>query len=302
LCNQGCQVRDVRNPIVSCTVNPSAGHELDEASLDDERQRQDLGGHTLSIVGAGPAGLESARRAALRGARVTIRERRHRIGGALLEASQLPGRQRWEQLIAWYEAELARLGVRIEVDTFVMPGDAEVDLAATGRSLGRSELRDGDDGTVAMVPAATVLVDDVRVDRAVINDPVGGVIGVGAAELLARNGSDVWLITPDLVAGNQLSLSGDLVGANTRLASLGVTLVTHCTLVAIRDGELVLEDRFDGEITTLTCDLVIDAGYDMPWEPIFTAPRIGDALAPRSVVSAILEGRRFAASLKAGVI
>ena len=301
LCNQGCQVRDVRNPIITCSVNPSAGHEIDESGLDDERQRADLGGHTLSIVGAGPAGLEAARRAALRGARVTIRERRHRIGGALLEASQLPGRQRWEQLVAWYEAELARLGVTIEVGAFVMPGDVTVDLAATGRSMGRTELRDGDDGSVPMLPAASLLVDEVRVDRAVVNDPIGGVIGVGVAELLARSGTAVTLITPDLVAGNQLSLSGDLVGANSRLANLGVTLLGHSTLVAISDGRLSVEDRFDGEQGYLEADIVVDAGYDMPWEPIFTAPRIGDALAPRTVLSAILEGRRFAASMSAGV-
>jgi hypothetical protein len=43
----------------------------------------------------------------------------------------------------------------------------------------------------------------------VIWDPVGGPIGVSAAELLAP-GRQVDLVTPDLIAGTQLARSGDL--------------------------------------------------------------------------------------------
>jgi 2,4-dienoyl-CoA reductase (NADPH2) len=301
LCNQGCQVRDVRNPIVTCALNPTAGHELEESHLDDERPKRDLATRTVHIVGAGPAGLEAARRAALRGAKVTIKERRDRVGGALLDAARLPGRAKWLDALAWYEAELARLGVRVVTGEEVPNGDPDVDLAAIGRSLGEFTLRDGNDGSVSVVSAAAIVGEPVSATSVVVIDPVGGPIGVGICEQLARDGAAVALVTPDLVAGTQLSLTGDLVGANARLANVGVELVTHAQVVAISSGAVVIEDRYDGEQWRRECALVVNAGFDLPSPARFNAPAIGDALAPRSVTQAILEARRYVAALVAGV-
>jgi hypothetical protein len=58
-----------------------------------------------------------------------------------------------------------------------------------------------------------------------------------------------------------------------------------------------VEDRFDGEQSELECDLVADAAFDMPAGASFASRAVGDALAPRGVYSAVLEGRRFAAAL-----
>jgi 2,4-dienoyl-CoA reductase (NADPH2) len=297
LCNQGCQVRDVRNPIVSCSVNPTAGHEGDEADVDEERMASDLVGEEVAIVGAGPAGLEAARRAAMRGARVVLHERRHRIGGTLLDAAQLPGRSRWMQLVAWYEAELVRLGVNLELRTQVPLDTKGIDLAAVGRSIGSTALRDGYDGSIPFVPAATILRDQLGESHVVLIDPVGGVLGVGVAELLALRGARVTLVTPDMVAGTQLSLSGDLVGANERLARLKVRVMRHSVVVAIERGHARIEDRFDGEQSEVECNLVADAAYDLPAGAHLSSPTAGDALAPRGVYAAVLEGRRFAAAL-----
>jgi 2,4-dienoyl-CoA reductase (NADPH2) len=66
LCNQTCQVRDARKPIVSCIGEPGSGHETEDAPVAGvaAHPRQVL------VVGGGPAGLEAARVAALRGHRV----------------------------------------------------------------------------------------------------------------------------------------------------------------------------------------------------------------------------------------
>ena len=48
-------------------------------------------------------------------------------------------------------------------------------------------------------------------------DPIGGPIGISVAETLRAHGRDVHLVTPDLIAGNELSRSGDLAPANVRL-------------------------------------------------------------------------------------
>ena len=69
-CNQLCKVRDNRNPIVSCIGEPRSGHE----TTDVEPPRQLVSVSTrpspapkVTVIGAGPAGLEAARVAALRG-------------------------------------------------------------------------------------------------------------------------------------------------------------------------------------------------------------------------------------------
>jgi 2,4-dienoyl-CoA reductase (NADPH2) len=303
LCNQGCQVRDVRNPIVSCSVNPTAGHELSELHLEEDEGPQPLAGRDVVVAGAGPAGLECARRAAVLGARVRLRESADAVGGALELAAALPGRDRWRTLVAWYEAELARLGVEVTLGDPVEDRSG-ADVVAVGAAAGVTTLRDGSDGSLPVWRAADVLTRGDREDApggaVAVWDPVGHVVGVGLAELLAGRGHAVTLVSPDLVAGTQLSLTGDLVAANARLVGAGVTLAAHATPVAIRAGAVVLEDRFDGAQRELAVQWMLDAGFDLPASGAGGEALIGDALAPRGVYQAILEGRRAAAALAAG--
>ena len=57
LCNQACMVRDNRNPVITCVIEPSSGHELD----DGDAAVPDLAPSPVLVVGGGPAGLEAAR-------------------------------------------------------------------------------------------------------------------------------------------------------------------------------------------------------------------------------------------------
>jgi 2,4-dienoyl-CoA reductase (NADPH2) len=139
--------------------------------------------------------------------------------------------------------------------------------------------------------------DDVVV---VVWDPVGGPIGVSVAELAARH-SATSLVTPDHTAGTQLTRSGDLVDANTRLQEAGVEIVRRAVLRRAGAGEIEIEDRFGGGTSTRPASLLVDAGQRLPSEPLSAAPEgmrvAGDAVAPRTVHEAVLEGRRAAFAL-----
>ena len=305
LCNQACHVRDNRNPIISCVGEPRSGHETDEPTIEGT----DAPARDVLVVGGGPAGLECARVLAERGHRVEVAERTTAVGGALRAAAVGPGRERLALLPAWLESECRRLSVTIALGAEVTPADmdrAAVEgrdvILATGAQP--SPLEIPMDGSAAVLDAAALLsgsLDLVPQGPVVVHDPIGGPIGVGIAEWLAGSGRDVSLVTPDQIAGTLLSLSGDLADANTRLARAGVRRELRARFREVADGLALVEDVWTGEQRSIPCAVLVDCSHRVPDESLYLArpgtPRAGDCVAPRSVLEAILEGRRRAIEL-----
>ncbi len=289
-CNQACQVRDARNPIVSCVVEPSTGHETDDP---DWYVATRAPGPVL-VVGGGVAGMEAARVAATRGHAVTLVERATRLGGMAAVAG--PG----APFVAWLEGELGRLGVEVRPGEEVAALDDRHVVEATGSRPGLREYEVVGDAVVLDVAdvrrGTAALPDDGDV---VLFDPIGGPIAIALAEEL---GERAVLVTQDLIAGNELSRTGDLAPANVRLAQRGVRVEKRSLLRAVRPGEVELQDRFSGERRTVACAAVVDCGFRLPAEPLPTAPgtvpvRVGDCVAPRTILEAVLEGRRAARTI-----
>ncbi|CAN0504871.1 unnamed protein product, partial [Phaeothamnion confervicola] len=105
------------------------------------------------------------------------------------------------------------------------------------------------------------------------------------------------LITQDHIAGNELSRTGDLAPANVRLAQRGVRIERRSLLRTVRSGEIELEDRFSGERRTIAVAALVDCGFRLPTDPIPGAVQAGDAVAPRTILEAVLEARRAARSI-----
>lgn len=110
-CNEGCITRLSLNQDVWCTVNPETGHEEEFA-----KPLPEVGNHVF-IAGGGPAGMEAARIAALRGHRVMLIEERDHLGEALLMASMSPKRPGWSELRDYLVGEMIRLGVNVRLGT-----------------------------------------------------------------------------------------------------------------------------------------------------------------------------------------
>jgi len=279
------------------------------------------GGEALDVlvVGGGPAGLEAARVLALQGHRVRLAERSPRLGGTLRTAARGPGRERLRALTDWQEAQCRAHGVEIAVGTDVSPEDlrsADHVVLATGSRSGtpgraaawstggspasraHERARDVDDpaGAVPVLDALDVLAGEPLPDGPlVLDDPVGGPVAVGLAELLAEAHGVrvVHVVTPDPVLGAR---TPELAEVNFRLEALGVRREPRTRIVRVVPGAAVLEHVWTGEQRTVACAAVVDCGHRLPDEtfPDSLAVRAGDCVAPRTALEAVLEGRRRA--------
>ncbi len=285
-CNHTCQVRDARNPIVTCVGEPSSGRETEDPDWYTKTARP----VDVVVVGGGIAGLEAARVAALRGHRVRLTERAGRLGGVAAVAG--PG----AALADWLVAECAVAGVTIELGSDGQPTAGERVIQATGSRPGARRYEITPDAVVIDVldiHSGHVTLPDTG-DIALF-DPIGGPIAIALAEHL---GARAILITQDNIAGNELSRSGDLAPANVRLAQQGARIERRSLLRSVAVDHVVLEDRFTAERRHVACVALVDCGFRLPTEPMpGVSLRAGDCVAPRTILEAVLEGRRAALAL-----
>jgi 2,4-dienoyl-CoA reductase (NADPH2) len=119
-CNQACIDRSLVEAEVSCMVNPRAGREaLTRAARSASPRR-------IAVVGGGPAGLQAARQAALAGHQVRLYEASDALGGQFRLACRVPGKADYAATVDYFAAELARLGVEVQLGRPIGSGDLEL--------------------------------------------------------------------------------------------------------------------------------------------------------------------------------
>ena len=105
--NQLCVIGQVQNPRLSCVNNPAAGYEGTPEFAPLTRAPVH---HRVMVVGAGPAGLEAARVAAVRGHAVTdLRAQRPAGRCAAARRPRHPRRERLDRAVDWLEAQVRKL-------------------------------------------------------------------------------------------------------------------------------------------------------------------------------------------------
>ncbi len=195
------------------------------------------------VVGSGPAGLEAARVAGERGHDVTVLEAADQPGGQIRLTALSERRREMISIIDWRMAQCERLGVKFHFNTWaeadtVQAFEPDVVIVATGGLPHTEVLREGNE---LVVSTWDIISGDVKPGRNVlIFDDAGDHAALQAAEVIARSGATLEIVTPDRSFAPEV-MAMNLVPYMRSLQDLDVTFTVTYRVEKVhkRDGTLV---------------------------------------------------------------
>jgi mycofactocin system FadH/OYE family oxidoreductase 2 len=301
--NKGCIGRINQNKALGCIQNSLVG---EESLTGEESLPPAAHSKKVMVVGSGPAGLEAARIARLRGHTVTVFEKDNLIGGQINLIKKRPGRQAMAGVARYLQHALAELGVPIVTGITVTPEfvaqqKPDAVVVATG-SRPQPKPVPGNYGPPAVLDVWQALNESFPVgEKVLFIDENGGHHATATVEFLADQGKKIHMVTSDLFIGIELGPLGDLYSTRQRLLQKGVKFTSDIIIDEIEENIVKARAlftntplRFQG-YDTIILDMGNVAEDQLYWQlkgRALELHRIGDCVAPRGIDMAILEGRK----------
>ena len=250
-CNKGCTDAIQNRQFLSCVLNAENGYE-NTRSIQPAAQKK-----KIAVLGGGPAGLEAARVAALRGHDVTLFEKTTTLGGQLNIACVPPRKEEMRRATQDLIHAVCNAGVHLcmgQTRTAEQLKDAgfEAVINAVGAHSAAPRIPGIDSVNVA--DAWKVLAGEQQVygTVAVIG---GGMVGCETAEYLAARGCKVSVIEMmDKIAAGESSTILPTLLENYK--TYGVEQYPSHKVKEFRMDAVVCENK-DGAEVTIPCDYIV---------------------------------------------
>ena len=250
-CNKGCTDAIQNRQFLSCVLNAENGYE-NTRSIQPAAQKK-----KIAVLGGGPAGLEAARVAALRGHDVTLFEKTTSLGGQLNIACVPPRKEEMRRAAQDLIHAVCNAGVHLcmgQTRTAEQLKDAgfEAVINAVGAHSAAPRIPGIDSVNVA--DAWKVLAGEQQVygTVAVIG---GGMVGCETAEYLAAHGCKVSVIEmmDKIAAGESTTILPTLL---ENYKTYGVEQYPSHKVKEFRMDAVVCENK-DGAEVTIPCDYIV---------------------------------------------
>ena len=250
-CNKGCTDAIQNRQFLSCVLNAENGYENSRSIQPAEQKKK------IAVLGGGPAGLEAARVAALRGHDVTLFEKTTSLGGQLNIACVPPRKEEMRRATQDLIHAVCNAGVHLcmgQTRTAEQLQEAgfEAVINAVGAHSAAPRIP-GIDG-VNVADAWKVLAGEQQVygTVAVIG---GGMVGCETAEYLAARGCKVSVIEmmDKIAAGESTTILPTLL---ENYKTYGVEQYPSHKVKEFRMDAVVCENK-DGAEVTIPCDYIV---------------------------------------------
>jgi 2,4-dienoyl-CoA reductase-like NADH-dependent reductase (Old Yellow Enzyme family)/thioredoxin reductase len=300
-----------------CAINPAIG---DERFIDFGPAESKL---KVAVVGGGPAGLEAARIATLRGHNVTVFEKTGEVGGAILYCCTVAGKNKMRWYADWIRRQIKKLGVPIKFESVPKPEDLkdfDAVLVCTGSEVGRPDIRGIESDRVCTFEdvlrckskSCEYWPKKGKAEPAEVGDTVliwGDHFGAAdAAEKLGASGKKVYIVTENSEFASWMEPchkdvmqkrfnGGQGEGLSGKTFKHPVTIIPDSSVLEIgKDGEVVLVNgKF--ERSTLKVDNVVlanvqanDELYELYRKAGLIVTKLGDAKKVRNLRGAVTDG------------
>jgi 2,4-dienoyl-CoA reductase-like NADH-dependent reductase (Old Yellow Enzyme family)/thioredoxin reductase len=277
---------------MQCSVNATFGQERESQLHPASKSKK------IVIIGGGPAGMEAARVAALRGHQVTLYEEGKRLGGQMLLAAAPQNKARIALFRDYLARQLDQLRVRVQLGNpatldLIIREKPDVVILATGVIPSVPQIPGTNRKNIVTAQDILSKTGDMGGSVAILGSEL---IACEIASYLAEKGKQVTL------AGTSTAFATSVIQSVKEplldlLKAKGVTMLSSVEYNEITDEGLIISTS-EGSRKTIACDTIVSAIGSTPNKALLETITgkvqelysIGDCVQPRNIYYAIYEG------------
>lgn len=190
MCNKGCTDAIQERRFLSCVLNAENGYEYDRVIKPADYKKK------VVVVGGGPAGMEAARVASLKGHEVVLFEKDTSLGGQLNIASVPPRKSEMTRAIHYLTQEMKELGVDLRLGkevcaNCILAENPDSVIVAVGASNAVPPI---EGHHLPHVMDAWKVLNHEQLPSGKVTVIGGGLVGAETSELLAEMGCEVTIV------------------------------------------------------------------------------------------------------------